>query len=183
MTQQTTKTTVLNEQQIAEAIESIAQKIVDEFKSPSNLLILGIRTRGAILAERLRELLTEKFKTEIPGGILDITLYRDDLSTLGPQPMVRDSEINYDLTGAIIILVDDVLFTGRTIRAAMDEIIDYGRPAMIRLAVLIDRGCHEYPIRADYVGKTVETNYEQRILVQLDEIDAQESVILASRNK
>lgn len=182
MSNKITKTTLMNEQEIDRAIESIAEEIVAEFQSPANLIVLGIRTRGAVIAERLRELLTEKFKVEVPAGILDITLYRDDLSTLGPQPMVRDSEINYDLTGARIILVDDVLFTGRTIRAAMDEIVDFGRPAMIRLAVLIDRGCHEYPIRADYVGKTVETTLEQRVLVQLDEIDAQESVILATKS-
>ncbi|MGF1573061.1 MAG: bifunctional pyr operon transcriptional regulator/uracil phosphoribosyltransferase PyrR [Sumerlaeia bacterium] len=183
MSQQIAKTILMEKHEITDAVEAISASIVQEFKSPADLIVLGIRTRGAVLAERIRALLSEKFQTEVLGGILDITLYRDDLSTLGPQPMVRDSEINFDLTGAQIILVDDVLFTGRTIRAAMDEIVDFGRPAMIRLAVLIDRGCHEYPIRADYVGKAVETTADQRVLVQLDEIDTQECVILATNTK
>jgi pyrimidine operon attenuation protein/uracil phosphoribosyltransferase len=169
---------ILTEQGISQALQQMADAIRKEFPTPTRLIVLGIRTRGAILAERLRGVLSDAYGVPVPGGILDITLYRDDLSTLGPQPMVRDSEIHYDLSNARIILVDDVLFTGRTIRAAMDEIVDFGRPAMIRLAVLVDRGCHEYPIRADYAGKTISTTYEQRVVVQLSEIDMQEGVFL-----
>lgn len=175
-------TMIMNQQEITNAISQLADSIQKEFTDPDNLIILGIRTRGAVLAERLRKELSMRMGTDVSGGILDITLYRDDLSALGSQPIVRDSEINYDLTDVNIILVDDVLYTGRTIRAAIDEIIDYGRPKIIRLAVLIDRGCHEYPIRADYVGKTVETTYDDHIKVKLQETDEEEQVEILQRS-
>lgn len=164
--------------EMARAIDAMAKAIRREFPSPKGLLVLGIRTRGVVLAERLRAALEAAYKNPVASGVLDITLYRDDLSSLGAQPMVRDSEIPHDVTGTHVILVDDVLYTGRTIRAAMDEIIDYGRPAHIRLAVLVDRGCREYPIQADYVGRTVATTPGQVVRVAFREIDDRDEVVL-----
>lgn len=163
---------------MARAIDAMAKAIRREFPRPDGLLVLGIRTRGVVLAERLRAALEDAYDADVASGVLDITLYRDDLSGIGPQPMVRDSEIPFDVTGTHIILVDDVLYTGRTIRAAMDEIIDYGRPAHIRLAVLVDRGCREYPIQADYVGRTVATTPAQMVRVAFSEIDDRDEVVV-----
>jgi pyrimidine operon attenuation protein / uracil phosphoribosyltransferase len=178
----TAETQIMNEADIETALNHLADAIIADFPKADNLIILGIRTRGALLADRLQTILSMRSGKEIPKGILDITLYRDDLSALGSQPVVRESEINYDLTDANIVVVDDVLFTGRTIRAAIDEIIDYGRPNLIRLAVLVDRGCHEYPIRADYIGKSIETTYDQHIRVNLKESDESEKVELLNRD-
>ena len=164
--------------EMARAIDAMAKAIRREFPRPAGLLVLGIRTRGVVLAERLRAALEEAYDANVASGVLDITLYRDDLSTLGAQPMVHDSVIPHDVTGTHVILVDDVLYTGRTIRAAMDEIIDYGRPAHIRLAVLVDRGCREYPIQADYVGRTVATTPNQVVRVSLSEIDDRDEVVV-----
>jgi len=169
---------LMDKTQLAKALASMADRIVAEFPSPAGLLILGIRTRGAILAERLRAILEKRYETAIPTGTLDITLYRDDLSALGPQPMVRDSEIPFDVTGSNIVLVDDVLYTGRTVRAAMDEIVDFGRPNRIRLAVLVSRAWREYPIQADYVGMTVDSKQNQIVRVHLSEIDDTNEVVL-----
>lgn len=172
---------LLGPEDMSAALKRVKTAIRKEFASPQGLLILGIRTRGVVLAERLRELLEADYKQRVPMGILDITLYRDDLSALGPQPMVRDSEIPFDITDTNIVLVDDVLYTGRTIRAAMDEIIDFGRPNLIRLAVLIDRGGREYPIQADYVGKEVTIEEGAFARVHLKEIDGSDEVIAVER--
>lgn len=170
--------TLLGAKDVAAAVDALRKAIRREFKDPAALMLLGIRTRGVVLAERLRDALSKDYGVDVPMGVLDITLYRDDLSTLGPQPMVRDSEIPHDITDLNILLVDDVLYTGRTIRAAMDEVIDFGRPARIRLAVLIDRGGREYPIQADYVGKTVKTANGGFVQVFLEEIDGKDEVVL-----
>jgi len=164
--------------ELQKLIKGLAEAIIQEFPDPSNLLVLGIRTRGVTIADRLCAALEKAYKKPVASGVLDITLYRDDLSTLGPQPMVRDSDIPHDITGSNIVLVDDVLFTGRTARAAMDEIVDFGRPLRIRLAVLIDRGLREYPIQADYIGKKVETVHGQVVHVRLKEIDPRDEVVL-----
>lgn len=173
---------VLTARGVATALKQLRDAIVAEFPDPNRLVVLGIRTRGVTLAERLAALLEDHYGDPVPLGVLDITLYRDDLSTLGPQPMVRDSEIPFDITGRQIVLVDDVLYTGRTIRAAMDELIDFGRPDRIRLAVLIDRGGREYPIQADYVGKTVKVPPGRFIRVHLDEIDGRDEVVLLEKS-
>jgi len=177
----TTIQKILDKSAIENALDGIAKSIHKEFPDVTNLIVLGIRTRGAILSARLIKKLSALYGTEVSSGILDITLYRDDLSSLGPQPMVRDSEINEDISGKQIVLVDDVLYTGRTIRAAMDEVIDFGRPKMIRLAVLVDRGLQEYPIRADYVGESIKTTQDQHVQVSLEETDEQDEVILKPR--
>ena len=139
---------------------------------------MGIRTRGVPIAERLAENIEKIEGKKPPVGVLDITLYRDDLSTLAYQPIVRPTELPVDITGKIVVLVDDVLYTGRTIRAALDAIIDNGRPKTIQLAVLVDRGHRELPIRADFVGKNVPTSSKEVISVQLQATDEAENVIL-----
>jgi pyrimidine operon attenuation protein/uracil phosphoribosyltransferase len=164
--------------EMAAGITSIARHISREFPDSSSVVLLGIRTRGVIIAERLRTLLEKTYGKSVAAGVLDITLYRDDLSSLGPQPMVRDSEIPFDVTDANVIIVDDVVYTGRTIRAAMDEIIDFGRPRRIRLAVLVDRGCREYPIQPDYIGKKIPTTEDQSVRVCLADIDDTEEIVL-----
>ncbi len=164
--------------EMATGIASIARHISREFPDASSIVLLGIRTRGVIIAERLRGMLEKAYGKPVASGVLDITLYRDDLSSLGPQPMVRDSEIPFDVTDANVIIVDDVVYTGRTIRAAMDEIIDFGRPRRIRLAVLVDRGCREYPIQPDYIGKKIPTTEDQSVRVCLSDIDDTEEIVL-----
>jgi len=171
---------VMTEREVEHALEMLADQIHRDFPSPVGLMVLGIRTRGALIAERLRELLKTRYEAPVGLGTLDITLYRDDLSALGPQPNVRDSEIPFDITGANVILVDDVLYTGRTIRAALDEIVDFGRPALIRLVVLVDRGHREYPIKADYCGLTIATDSNESVQVCLAEIEEEDGVIVTS---
>lgn len=170
---------LLDDRGVSAAIEQLVQDVYREFPNPMGLVILGVRTRGVFIAERMKERLDEKYGVEVGIGYLDITFYRDDLSRLGPDPMVRDTSLPFDIDGANVILVDDVLYTGRTIRAAIDEICDFGRPAMIRLAVLVDRGLREYPLHADYCALKVRTTHDQTINVNLDETDDIDEVVLA----
>jgi len=163
---------------IDRTLTRIAHEIIERNKGVQNLVIIGIRTRGVPLAQRIARKIEEIEKVSIPVGILDITMYRDDLTAVGPQPIVRQTDIPFRVTGKKVVLIDDVLFTGRTIRAALDSIIDLGRPKFIQLAVLIDRGHRELPIRADYVGKNVPTSPEEVIEVNLVEEDGKDSVIL-----
>ena len=144
--------------------------------------MIGIRTRGVILAERLQKNIKEIEGCDLPVGILDITLYRDDLTKASTQPVVGETHIDFDLTNKKIVLIDDVLFSGRTIRCALDALIDFGRPSEIQLAVLIDRGHRELPIRADYVGKNIPTSLEQNVRVVLKETDGKvDEVIIESK--
>jgi len=163
---------------IRRALTRIAHEIVEKNKGVDNVVLVGIRTRGVPIAERLAENIEKIEGKKPPVGVLDITLYRDDLSTLAYQPIVRPTELPVDITGKIVVLVDDVLYTGRTIRAALDAIIDNGRPKTIQLAVLVDRGHRELPIRADFVGKNVPTSSKEVISVQLQATDEAENVIL-----
>ena len=155
-----------------EALTSMGEK---------NLAIIGIRKRGAILAERIAQRIESIIKIKIPLGALDITLYRDDLSTIGPQPVVHRTEIPFNLTEKKLILVDDVLYTGRTIRAALDELIDFGRPAVIKLLILIDRNNRELPIQPDFVGKKVIVQKNEMVEVKLKESDGKERVIIVKK--
>ncbi len=172
------KTVLMDTEGIRRALTRIAHEIVEKNKGVDNIVLVGIRTRGVPIAERLAENIEKIEGQKPPVGVLDITLYRDDLSTLAYQPIVRPTELPVDITGKIVVLVDDVLYTGRTIRAALDAIIDNGRPKTIQLAVLVDRGHRELPIRADFVGKNVPTSSKEVVSVQLQATDEAENVIL-----
>ena len=177
------KTVLMDEDAIRRALTRISHEIVERNKGTTGIVLVGIRSRGIPLAERIAAAI-EKIEGSRPAiGVLDITLYRDDLSTLAYQPVVRETEIPVDIMGKTIVLVDDVLYTGRTIRAALDALIDMGRPKSIQLAVLIDRGHRELPIRADFVGKNVPTSSKEEIRVMLEEHDAEERVVLAERQE
>lgn len=172
------KACVMTRDDIQRVLARIASQIVESNPDLSNIMLVGIRRRGVPLAARLAQRIEEIQHTDVTTGALDITLYRDDLSTVGDRPVVNRTELPADITGRSIILVDDVLYTGRTIRAALDELIDFGRPRRVELAVLIDRGHRELPIQADYVGKFVQTTDEEIIKVMLPEFDEQEQVIV-----
>jgi len=167
---------ILTAAQMERELVRIAREIIAD--GTENVALVGIRTRGVPLAEMLAKSIERIQHKPIELGILDINLYRDDLSEVGEQPVVRTTEIPFSLTGKGIILVDDVLYTGRTIRAAMDALIDYGRPRFIRLAALIDRGWRELPIQADYVGKRVKTTANQNVKVMLKAIDGENAVLI-----
>jgi len=172
------KAKLMDAEAIRRAITRIAHEIVEHHKGVEGMALVGIRTRGALLAQRLAKAIESIDRPPIPIGILDITLYRDDLSRIAPNPIVHSTEIAFDVTDLNLILVDDVLFTGRTIRAALNALNDLGRPNTIQLAVLVDRGHRELPIRADYVGKNVPTSLEEHIEVRLNELDESEAVVL-----
>ncbi|NPV52494.1 MAG: bifunctional pyr operon transcriptional regulator/uracil phosphoribosyltransferase PyrR [Firmicutes bacterium] len=172
------KARIMDSDGIRRATMRIAHEIIEKNKGADDLSFVGIRTRGFPLAKRLAEAIQQIEGTKLPVGILDITLYRDDLTTIAVQPVVHKTEIPFDVSEKKIILVDDVLYTGRTIRAAMDALMDLGRPRSIQLAVLIDRGHRELPIRADYIGKNVPTSRREVISVRLAEIDGSDEVII-----
>jgi pyrimidine operon attenuation protein / uracil phosphoribosyltransferase len=172
------KSCVMSMADMNRVLARIASQIVENNPDMSNVLLVGIRRRGVPLAERLASRIREMDSVDVTTGALDITLYRDDLSTVGERPVVNKTELPANITGKTIILVDDVLYTGRTIRAAMDELIDFGRPRRVQLAVLIDRGWRELPIQADYIGKFVTTTEKEIIKVMLPEFDETEQVLL-----
>lgn len=172
------KTSIMDADGIRRALIRIAHEITEKNRGVENVALVGIRTRGVPLAARIAEEIRKIENVEIPVGSLDITLYRDDLTTMGYNPVIHGTEIDFDITGKHIVLVDDVLYTGRTIRAALDAIIDMGRPNSIQLAVLIDRGHRELPIRADYAGKNVPTSRRETIEVALQEEGKEDEVIL-----
>jgi len=167
---------VMDEGKIDRTLTRMAHEILEKNRDLESLVLVGIRTRGVPLAERLASRIREIEKVEVPVGVLDITLYRDDATTVGPHALLKATHIHFPIDGKKIILVDDVLFTGRTIRAALDGIIDFGRPSCIQLAVLVDRGHRELPIRADYVGKNLPTAREESVEVHLKEEDGRDEV-------
>jgi len=170
---------IFNEKDISRAVTRIAHEILEKNKGADKLALVGIRTRGATLAQRLAKKINEIESTSVSLGILDITLYRDDLGTSKQSPEVKKTDISFSLEGKEIVLIDDVLYTGRTIRAAIDALIDFGRPATVQLGVLIDRGHRELPIRPDYVGKNLPTSKFNQVQVHLKEDDGVDEVILA----
>ena len=170
------KARIMDSDDIARAITRVAHEILEKNRGSSDVILVGIRTRGAPLAFRIAEVMKAIEGKPVPVGVMDITLYRDDLQLVAKQPIVGKTEIAADLEGKVVVLVDDVLFTGRTIRAALDEIMDFGRPRAVQLAVLIDRGHRELPIRADYVGKNVPTAARENIMVKLREQDGEDAV-------
>jgi pyrimidine operon attenuation protein / uracil phosphoribosyltransferase len=171
---------VIDADRMSRALTRMAHEIVERNHGTDQLALVGIRTRGVPLARRLAALLAEITGDEVPTGALDITLYRDDLMrhTVGPQPVVRSTEIAFSIDDRKILLVDDVLFTGRTIRAALDALVDFGRPKAIQLAVMVDRGHRELPIKADYVGKNLPTSLQESVAVRLVEIDGRDEVVI-----
>ncbi len=161
----------------------IAREIVEKNNGTKDLALIGIKRRGDILAQRIGLEIAECEKTKIPIGALDITLYRDDLQLVAETPIIEGTDINFDVNNHIIVLVDDVLFTGRTIRAAIEEILDFGRPKKIQLAVLIDRGHRELPIQADYIGRRITTSEKEIVDVYLKELDGQDLVLIHRKAK
>jgi len=174
----TEKAVIMNANEMNRAIKRMAHEVIEANKGVENLVLLGVQRRGVPLARMLGEAIKAVEGTDVPRGALDITFYRDDLSTLGPTPQVSSTEMPFDVNKKIIILVDDVLYTGRTVRAALDVIMDWGRPEAIRLAVLVDRGHRELPIRPDFVGKNVPTSHREIIKVKVMEFDETAEVVV-----
>jgi pyrimidine operon attenuation protein/uracil phosphoribosyltransferase len=172
------KATIIDPQGLERTLKRLAHEILEKNKGAANIVVVGIRTRGEFLARRIVRLIEEVEGIKPPLGSLDITLYRDDLLGKLEQPRLQGTDIPFDMSGKDVVLVDDVLYTGRTIRAALDELIDLGRPKSIQLAVLIDRGHRQVPIRADYVGKNVPTSSDESIRVHVSEVDGEDSVLL-----
>lgn len=175
------KVKILDQEGINRAIMRIAHEIVEKNKGTTELCVIGIRNRGVHIALRLAECIKKIEGKEIATGALDITLYRDDLALASGQPLVRKTEIGFDINNKNLVLVDDVLYTGRTIRAALDALIDFGRPKSIQLAVLVDRGHRELPIRADYAGKNIPTAQNESVEVRLQEIDGCDEVCIVEK--
>ena len=173
-----TTSKIMDQQSMRRALQRIAHEILEKNKGTEQICLIGIRNRGDILAKRLQSAVKEIEGIEIPVGILDITLYRDDLTLASTHPVIHETIITFDITDKKVILVDDVLFSGRTIRAALDALIDFGRPTNIQLAVFVDRGHRELPIRADYVGKNIPTSLNQNVKVILEEVDKQEDQVI-----
>ncbi|NJL03898.1 MAG: bifunctional pyr operon transcriptional regulator/uracil phosphoribosyltransferase PyrR [Chloroflexaceae bacterium] len=173
---------ILNGDEIRRAITRIAHEIAERNEGVQQVLLVGIRRRGVPLASRIAAVLSNVEGVQVPVGELDITLYRDDLTLRATVPLVRTTRIDTDVTDRVVILVDDVLYTGRTVRAALDALVDLGRPARIQLAVLVDRGHRELPIRADFVGKNVPTSRDEVVEVRLSEVDAGEDRVLIAHS-
>ena len=171
---------VLDGDDMRRTLVRIAHEIVEKNGEPHRLAIVGIHRRGAILAARLHRLLTDLLDVEIPLGDLDISFYRDDIATRGAGPVVLSSHLDFPLDGLTVVIVDDVLFTGRTVRAAIEALFDYGRPDRVQLAVLVDRGHRELPIRPDYVGKNLPTALSERVNVHVAELDGTDEVTITS---
>jgi len=177
------KSRIMDKNGLLRTLTRMAHEILEKNKGTKDLVIVGIRTRGAHLAFRLAELMEKIDGHKPPVGVLDITLYRDDLSSIAQQPVVHKTEIDFDIQNKKVILVDDVLYTGRTVRAALDELIDFGRPLFIQLAVLVDRGHRELPIRADYVGKNIPTSTKETVQVRLEESEGLDEVAVMENHE
>ena len=175
------KRQLLSAEEIGRTLQRLAHEIVEKSGGTNDLALIGIRRRGVPLSERLAKTIRDSSGVHVPVGTLDITLYRDDLSTVGPQPIVHSNEIDFPVDNRDLVVVDDVLYTGRTIRAAMNGLFDLGRPRRIQLCVLIDRGHRELPVEASFVGKTIQTSDTEIVEVRLREIDADERVMLVDR--
>lgn len=172
------KAKILDEKAMNRSITRLAHEIIEKNKGIENISLIGIQTRGVPLAKRIAEKIKEIEGSEIEVGVVDITLYRDDLSKLKDEPIVKETVIDFDINDKIVVLVDDVIYTGRTARAAMDAIFEKGRPKTIQLCVLVDRGHRELPIRADFIGKNVPTSNIEVVKVKLEEIDGTDEVLI-----
>jgi pyrimidine operon attenuation protein/uracil phosphoribosyltransferase len=176
-----TPTVVLDARAVARTLRRMADEVVELFDGTDDVVLVGIQRRGVQLGHRIAEFIEEREGVRVPRGALDITLYRDDLQTVGPRPVVGKTDLPWHLDGRRVVIVDDVLYTGRTVRAALDELADFGRPARIALAVLIDRGGRELPIHADIVGRRVDVSRETRVDVLVQDLDGQDAVVLVPR--
>jgi pyrimidine operon attenuation protein/uracil phosphoribosyltransferase len=176
-----TKKRLLDAARMSRAFRRMAIEIVERNRGLDDLIIIGIRSRGVPIAERVAREIEEMEGAPVPLGILDITLYRDDLTTIAPQPLVKPTKLPEPIDDKVVVLVDDVLYTGRTVRAALDALIDFGRPKAVQLAVLIDRGHRELPIHADFIGKTIPTDRQEVIKVKLVETDGEDEVLLMEK--
>jgi len=174
---------LMDEKDMARALVRLSHEIMEKNKQTKDLALIGIQRRGIYLAQRMSKLMEEMVKEKVPTGSLDITLYRDDLSRIAYQPIVRDTEIPFSIDDKKIVLVDDVLYTGRTVRAAIDALLDLGRPKKIELAVLVDRGHRELPIRADYVGKNIPTSSKEMVEVKVRELDGKDEVLILKKEQ
>ena len=172
-----------NENDLKRTLLRISHEIIEQNPNLNQIAVIGIRSRGEIIAQRITESINKIMGSNIDNGTIDVTFYRDDFKTSLGSPQVGPSDIKFDITDKNIILIDDVLYTGRTIRAAMDEIFSYGRPASIQLGVLVDRGHRELPIRTDYIGKNYPTSIDEHIHVHIEEIDGKDEVLLMDYSK
>ena len=177
------KSNIIDKEGFNRIITRIAHEILEQNKGSRNLILMGMRTRGEFLAKRIREKIKEIDGVELPFGVLDVTLYRDDFRTRMKQPEVSVSDITFDINEKDIILIDDVLYTGRTVRSALNALMDLGRPSSIQLCILIDRGHRELPIRADYVGKNIPTSLDEEIKVKMEEFDGEDAIYLVEAEK
>jgi pyrimidine operon attenuation protein / uracil phosphoribosyltransferase len=177
------KAVIMNDDQIRRAVVRISHEIVEANGGIDRVILVGIRKRGAPLSERIHSHITKIEGEEVPLGVLDITLYRDDVHKIAPQPLLESTEIPVSVENKVVVLIDDVLFTGRTVRAAMDAVMDFGRPQAIQLAVLVDRGHRELPIRADFVGKNAPTSTREVVKVLLKETDGSDEVSISERRE
>jgi pyrimidine operon attenuation protein/uracil phosphoribosyltransferase len=179
------KSVIMNKQEMSLLIKNLAHEIVEKNSGIKDLAVIGIQTRGVPIGRRIiSEILKSQAgseKEEITFGILDITLYRDDVDSMSSVPLVKETDIPFDIEGKVLVIVDDVIFTGRSIRAALDEIVDFGRPKNIQLAVLIDRGNRELPIEPNFVGKKIHTAKEERVEVEVEEVDKRDQVVLKEK--
>ena len=181
MASPTKESTILDARALARTLRRMADEIVELNNGTDGLIVVGIQRRGVQLAKRIVKLIGEREKVTVPQGALDITLYRDDLQTVGPRPVVGATEIPVNIDGQHVVIVDDVLYTGRTVRAALDELADFGRPRRIALAVVIDRGGRELPIAPDVVGKKIDVLSDQRVDLFVEDLDGKDAVILAPK--
>lgn len=173
---------IADSKEVLSKIESLADKIVADCPDISNLVLIGIQRRGAEISQRLLKFINQKNNVDIPLGILDITFYRDDLSMVAEQPVIHNTNIPFSLDKKYVVLIDDVIFTGRTIRSALDALVDFGRPSVVRLFALVDRGLRELPIQPDYTGWAVKTTCDDKISVKVEEIDGENLIEMISKN-
>ena len=177
------KSNIIDKEGFNRIITRISHEILEQNKGSHNLVLIGMRTRGEFIAKRIKEKIKEIDSVDLPFGVLDVTLYRDDFRTRMKQPEVSVSDITFDINEKDIILIDDVLYTGRTVRSALNALMDLGRPSSIQLCILIDRGHRELPIRADYVGKNVPTSLNEEIKVKMEEFDGEDAIYLVEAEK
>ena len=174
---------ILSAEDVSKALYRLTKQILEKNSKAAELVLIGVQTRGVYLARRIQAIIKETEGVSPPLGTLDITLYRDDLTTIGPRPLVKETKINFDLENKEVVLIDDVFYTGRTARAALNEIMDFGRPKRIDFLVLIDRGHRELPIRADFVGKNVPTAKDESVEIKLKEIDGKDEAVIVEKNE